>query len=128
MSEQQTAPSQAASQRAQMIVSERPWGRFHQFATNQNVTVKTIIVEPGKRLSLQRHEHREELWHVLDGVADTHVDGVERSVAAGEEVLVPQGAVHRLGNSGTERLHVLEIAFGHFDEDDIERLQDDFDR
>lgn len=120
--------SSDVSQRAEVIVSERPWGRFHQFATNQQVTVKTITVEPGKRLSLQRHEHREELWHVLDGRADAHVDGVDSVLPAGEEVLVPQGAVHRLGNSGTEPLRVLEIAFGHFDEDDIERLQDDFDR
>ena len=48
--------------------------------------------------------------------------------APGDRVLVPAGAVHRLGNSGTEPLRVLEIAFGHFDEDDIERLEDDYAR
>lgn len=112
----------------QVFVEERPWGRFQQFVANRPVTVKTITVEPGCRLSLQRHEHREEMWHVLDGRADVHVDGVERTLEPGAMVLVPRGAVHRLGNSGTEQVRVLEIAFGHFDEDDIERLQDDYSR
>jgi len=111
-----------------VVVSHRPWGRFQQFVANQPVTVKTITVEPGCRLSLQRHEHREELWHVLDGRADVHVDGVEQVVQAGAVLLVPRGSVHRLGNSGTEPVRVLEIAFGHFDEDDIERLEDDYSR
>lgn len=113
---------------ADVLVSQRPWGRFEQFVANETVTVKTITVEPGRRLSLQRHRHREELWHVLDGRADTHVDGVEATLGPGERVLVPRGAVHRLGNSGTEPVRVLEIAFGHFDEDDIERLEDDYSR
>ena len=113
---------------ADVLVSQRPWGRFEQFVANEAVTVKTITVEPGCRLSLQRHTHREELWHVLDGRADTHVDGVEAVLGPGDRTLVPKGAVHRLGNSGTEPLRVLEIAFGHFDEDDIERLEDDYTR
>ena len=113
---------------ADVLVSQRPWGRFEQFVANEPVTVKTITVDAGCRLSLQRHTHREELWHVLDGRADAHVDGADLVLGAGDRVLVPRGAVHRLGNSGTEPLRVLEIAFGHFDEDDIERLEDDYAR
>ena len=40
------------------LSSERPWGHFDQFATNEPVTVKIITVEPGHRLSLQRHHLR----------------------------------------------------------------------
>jgi mannose-1-phosphate guanylyltransferase/mannose-6-phosphate isomerase len=111
-----------------VFVEERPWGRFQQFVANRPVTVKTITVDPGCRLSLQRHQHREELWHVLDGLADVHVDGVEQTLGAGAMLMVPRGAAHRLGNSGSVPVRVLEIAFGHFDEDDIERLEDDYSR
>lgn len=128
MSDRASVTDRTADRAASVFVSERPWGRFEQFATNEPVTVKTITVEPGHRLSLQRHTGREELWHVLDGRADTHVDGVDRVLGPGERVLVPRGATHRLGNSGDVPLRVLEIAFGHFDEDDIERLQDDYTR
>lgn len=114
--------------RAEIVVSERPWGRFEQFALNQSVTVKVITVEPGSRLSLQRHTHRGELWQVLDGPLEITVDDRTWQARPGELVWVPQGAVHRVGNPGTERSRFLEVAFGEFDEDDIERLEDDYDR
>ena len=41
---------------------------------------------------------------------------------------MPQGARHRMGNSGTAAGRLLEIAFGTFDEGDIERLEDDYAR
>ena len=46
---------------ADILVSDRPWGQFTRFACNTPVTVKIIRVEPGQRLSLQRHELRGEL-------------------------------------------------------------------
>ena len=91
-------------------------------------SVKIITVEPGHRLSLQRHGHRAEMWHVLDGPVDVTVGERRWSVAAGEDVWVPGGAVHRLGNSGDRTARLLEVAFGDFDEADIERLEDDYTR
>ncbi len=108
--------------------SQRPWGGFEQFVHNEPVTVKIITVAPLQRLSLQRHTQRDELWQVIDGPADVEVEGEASSVAAGGRAWIPRGSTHRLGNSGTAAVRVLEIAFGHFDEDDIERLMDDYDR
>jgi len=109
-------------------VSERPWGRFEAFVQNQRVTVKIITVEPGHRLSLQRHAHRAEMWRALDEPVTAEVDGDLHTLKAGETVLIPVGAVHRLGNTGHQPARILEIAFGDFDEDDIERLEDDYQR
>lgn len=111
-----------------VFVVERPWGRFQQFTTNEPVTVKTITVEPGRRLSLQTHGHRAEMWHVLDGTADVQVDDRAWTASVGDMVWVPPGAVHRLGNSGDRPVRILELAFGAFDEADIIRLQDDYAR
>ena len=41
---------------------------------------------------------------------------------------VPRGSTHRLGNPGPMLARVLEVAFGDFDEADIERLEDDYTR
>lgn len=109
-------------------VSHRPWGRFEQFTHNEHTTVKVITVAPGSRLSLQRHDHRGELWQVLDGPVDVDVDAQSWSATQGEVIWVPQGSVHRLGNSSDIEARVLEVAFGDFDEDDIERLEDDYSR
>lgn len=108
--------------------ADRPWGAFDQFTLNEPTTVKVITVEPRSRLSLQRHEHRAEFWEVLDGVMDVEVDGMRRRAAVGERVWVPQGAVHRMGNSSDAQARILEIGFGTFDENDIERLEDDYSR
>jgi len=35
--------------------------------------VKKIIVQPGKRLSLQSHEHRAEHWIVVSGYASVDI-------------------------------------------------------
>lgn len=114
--------------REAMFVSERPWGSFEQLTLNEATTVKIITVAPGQRLSLQTHEHRSELWQVLDGPLDVTVGEQTWSAQPGEKVWVPQGAQHRMGNSGGVPGRVLEIGYGHFDEGDIVRLEDDYSR
>lgn len=114
--------------RGDVLVSHRPWGQFEQLVLNTPVTVKIITVLPGHRLSLQRHDHRGELWHVLDVPIDITVADRRWSAQPQERIWVPRGAVHRMGNSGDLPGRVLEVAFGHFDEDDIKRLQDDYAR
>ena len=108
--------------------SERPWGGFEQFVHNEAVTVKIITVAPRQRLSLQRHTQRDELWQVIDGPADVEVEGQASSVDAGGRAWIPRGPPTVWATPGTAAVRVLEIAFGHFDEDDIERLVDDYDR
>lgn len=114
--------------RDEVFVVERPWGRFQQFTANEAASVKTITVEPGQRLSLQRHQHRAELWQVLDGPMDVTVGDQTWAARTGELIWVPVGAVHRMGNPGERSARILEVGFGHFDEDDIERLEDDYSR
>jgi mannose-1-phosphate guanylyltransferase/mannose-6-phosphate isomerase len=121
-------PSPARLPLETITSSERPWGGFEQLVHNEAVTVKIITVQPLQRLSLQRHTQRDEFWQVIDGPADVEVEGQATSVDAGGRAWIPRGASHRLGNSGDEAVRVLEIAFGHFDEGDIERLVDDYNR
>jgi mannose-6-phosphate isomerase len=108
--------------------SQRPWGQFEQYTLNERTTVKVITVEPGARLSKQRHALRAERWQVLDGPVDVEVDERRWTATHGEVVWVPQGSVHRMGNSGASPVRILEIGYGVFDENDIERLQDDYQR
>ncbi|WP_040159439.1 phosphomannose isomerase type II C-terminal cupin domain [Mobilicoccus massiliensis] len=121
--------SEIDDKRNDVFTVERPWGRFENFATNQSVTVKVITVEPGSRLSLQKHAQRAEMWQVLDEAPlDITVDDRQWTAQQGELIWIPLGAVHRMGNSGSRPARILEVGFGHFDEDDIERLEDDYSR
>jgi mannose-6-phosphate isomerase len=114
--------------RGAVFTAERPWGNFQQFVLNQVCTVKVITVEAGHRLSLQKHGERDEMWQVLDVPLDVQVGDKSWTAQVGEIVYTPAGSLHRLGNSSDKTGRILEIAFGRFDEQDIERLHDDYAR
>ncbi len=106
---------------------ERPWGSFDRFTHNEASTVKILRLTPGLRFSKQRHHERAEFWHVIKGSGTVEINDVAREVYVGDEAEIPVGATHRL-TAGPEGIEVLEIALGTFDENDNERLEDDFGR
>ena len=67
-------------------VVERPWGRFSQYAFNEDCTVSLMTLLPGQRLSLQSHTGRAELWIVLDDGASVQVGEEVRTHKAGDEM------------------------------------------
>jgi mannose-1-phosphate guanylyltransferase/mannose-6-phosphate isomerase len=107
---------------------ERPWGSFKQYAFNEGCTVSLMTVRPGQRLSLQSHTGRAELWIVLDDGAVVQVGETEQEHRAGDEVWIPANEKHRLSCRGPNPVRVLEVAFGNWQQDDITRYADDFNR
>lgn len=109
--------------------SERPWGNYKKFFQEDGVWVKRVEVNPGARLSLQKHAHRCEKWVVVSGEGLAIVNDKKIPVKAGVVVDVPLGAVHRIGNNGKKKLIFIEVACGEYlGEDDIVRLEDDYER
>lgn len=107
----------------------RPWGRYEVLSDAPTHKVKRITVEPGQRLSYQRHAQRAEHWFVVSGEGVMTVDGRDRAVEAGTAVDVPVGAAHRIASTGSAPLVFIEVQQGsYFGEDDIERLDDDYGR
>lgn len=108
----------------------RPWGSFKQYAFNEDTTVSLMSVLPGQRLSLQSHTGRAELWIVLDDGASVQVGDDIKACRAGDEIWIPAGEKHRLGNPAENAgaVRVLEVAFGNWQQADIVRYEDDFAR
>ncbi len=107
----------------------RPWGNYRGVAEGSRYQVKEIEVYPGKRLSLQKHHHRAEHWVVVEGSAIVTRDDEEILLSENESVYLPLGAVHRLTNPGKINLKLIEVQSGSYlGEDDIVRLEDDFNR
>ncbi|RJK98185.1 phosphomannose isomerase type II C-terminal cupin domain [Vallicoccus soli] len=111
-----------------VVTDERPWGRFDLLTLNQRSTVKVLTVDPGCRLSLQRHTSRDEWWTALDPGLEVEVGGRTSLLTVGERVWIPRGTTHRVRCTGSAPARFLEVAFGDFDECDIERLEDDYAR
>ncbi len=107
----------------------RPWGRFDSLDKGDTHQVKRIKVNPGGQLSLQYHFHRSEHWIVVQGVATVTVDEDVTQLIPGQQVFIPQGAVHRLENFTDEPVEIIEVQYGtYFGEDDIVRVEDVYNR
>jgi mannose-6-phosphate isomerase-like protein (cupin superfamily) len=108
---------------------ERPWGWFEILFEETGLKVKRIMVKPGKRLSLQSHEHRAENWVVVQGRALFTLDDRTFDLEPHQAVFNPKKSKHRMENPGREELVFIEVQTGtYLGEDDITRFQDDFDR
>lgn len=86
------------------------------------------MIDPGKRLSLQKHKHRSECWVVVQGEGIVMLDEEQRNVSIGDTVFIPRETVHRLQNKSAIPLIVIETQFGACFEEDVVRLRDDWGR
>ncbi|MCA1457812.1 mannose-1-phosphate guanylyltransferase/mannose-6-phosphate isomerase [Bradyrhizobium sp. BRP22] len=107
----------------------RPWGYYTSIHAGDRFQVKRITVNPGAKLSLQKHFHRAEHWVVVNGTAIVTRDDEEVLLRENESIFVPLGCMHRLENPGKVPLNLIEVQSGtYLGEDDIVRVQDIYHR
>ena len=107
----------------------RPWGSFQVLEDTESYKVKRLCVDPGQRLSYQKHARRAEHWVVVEGRAIVTLDGVEHDLGPGDSIDIALGTAHRVHNPGADELVFVEVQTGdYFGEDDIVRLDDDYGR
>ena len=112
-----------------MNFEERPWGNYTILHTDENCQVKKLIVNPGRRISLQSHEFRAEHWFIVSGQGIAELDGKEISVGPGDSIDVPIGSKHRISSTRVSPLVFIEVQTGSsFVEEDIVRYADDYNR
>lgn len=112
------------------VTETRPWGNFTVLADEPDFKLKELVVTPGGRLSLQRHEKRSEHWFILQGNPEITTGRQKTVYQPGDYVHIPRHAWHRIDNrAGKENVVLVELQTGtYFGEDDIERKQDDYGR
>jgi len=65
--------------------------------------------EPGQEHRLHAHAGMDKVYHVLAGSGVFLLEGREEPMAAGTMLIAPEGMLHGIRNTGTERLLVLAI-------------------
>ena len=107
----------------------RPWGAFYVIHDEPNYKLKRIEVKPNSRLSYQYHNKRSECWTIVQGSGLITIDGDDMKISQGESVKIKQGSKHRIYNNTSEYLVFIEVQTGtYFGEDDIIRIEDDYNR
>lgn len=105
---------------------KRPWGGYIILKKTAGYWVKKLFVHPKARLSLQSHEHRQEVWYILSGKIIAQIGSKKHSGNSGDVFIVPKKKKHRI--IGVEKAVILEVAFGKTLETDIKRYEDDYGR
>jgi len=110
-------------------IVHRPWGTYEVLIDENRYKLKRIIVKQGKRLSLQKHFHRNEHWIVVSGTATVTVGNETKLIRPNESTYIKMGEIHRLANEGKIPVVLIEAQVGEYTgEDDIVRIEDDFKR
>ena len=109
------------------LTAHRPWGTYTILEDTPGYKIKRIEVKPKKRLSLQKHFHRNEHWVVVKGRATVTINDKVFFLDENESTYIKAGDSHRLANDTNEPLVIIEAQVGSYTgEDDIVRLDDDY--
>jgi len=108
---------------------EKPWGHELIWAHTDRYVGKVLVIEAGKRLSLQRHLVKDESIFVAAGrlrlsLEDESGEIRVEELVAGDHRHVPTGRIHRY--EAIERTELMEVSTPELD--DVVRLEDDFGR
>jgi mannose-6-phosphate isomerase len=122
-----TPPPPPASELPRRV--DKPWGHEEIWAWTDRYVGKLLVIETGKRLSLQHHEVKDEWVHVLDGrlllwLENEAGEVEQRELGPGEGAHVGTRRVHRY--EALETCRLIEVSTPELD--DVVRLEDDFGR
>lgn len=110
-------------------ITERPWGNYKVLLDHEVTKVKLLQIDPGQSISLQYHNHRTEQWYCVGGVGEIILRNETMSFKKGDSVFIDKEINHKLSNHSEEPLLVIEVQLGsYFGEDDIVRLEDQYNR
>lgn len=111
---------------------QKPWGWFCELLSNlplangHKLNLKDLRLREGEQLSDQRHRLRAESWYLISGQMKTVINEKTTMLYPGDKVYIPVLAWHTA--EGIKDCDFIEVAIGHFDEDDIERRNDKYGR
>ena len=106
----------------------KPWGKYETIYIGEGYKVKIITVNPGQRLSLQRHRWRTEHWVIIEGQAIATKGFSHYNLYKDWDILIFVGEWHRIENKQQTPLVFVEVQVGYCFEEDIERKEDDYGR
>lgn len=108
------------------MYEERRWGNYRvldsmTFADGSAALTKCLVLNPGGSISYQRHNHREEVWTIVDGCGEVVTGTERRQIKPGDVIVIPTGVMHAL--RATTQLTLIEVQRGsQLVEEDIERF------
>lgn len=97
------------------MYEERRWGSYRvldstTYSDGYNSLTKVLQLKSGRFISYQTHNHREEMWTIVDGEGIVVLDGVLRNVSRGDVVAIKKGQKHAI--KALSDLQIVEVQMG----------------
>ena len=86
---------------------------------SRNISIATILIEPGRQSEEHYHKRMEEVYYIIDGSGVVLINGQMFNVAQGSAVYLPVGKRHQIKNTGTSCLKLIAADSPSFDETDV---------
>ncbi|MBP9742256.1 MAG: mannose-1-phosphate guanylyltransferase/mannose-6-phosphate isomerase [Burkholderiales bacterium] len=109
--------------------AHRPWGTYTILDEGPFYKIKRLEIKPQAAMSLQMHNHRNEHWIVVDGIATVTKDQQFFELTPNQSAYIEAKIIHRLENKTDKNLIIIEVQCGlYLNEDDIIRFDDKYGR
>lgn len=95
----------------QIMFADKSWGTYRILDVEENSLTIKATLKPGHRMNYHSHEHRDEIWNVIQGTGKTIVDGMEQLIKPGDVVTMAAGTKHTV-IAGDEGLQLIEVQLG----------------
>ena len=95
----------------QIMFADKSWGTYRILDVEENSLTIKATLKPGHRMNYHSHEHRDEIWNVIQGTGKTIVDGMEQPIKPGDVVTMAAGTKHTV-IAGDEGLQLIEVQLG----------------
>lgn len=103
----------------------KPWGHELWFAQAKRYCGKILVINKGKRLSLQYHRQKHESLFVLRGTLSLRLGKTNQTLGPGAAFTIPPKTIHRFA-APKGRVTLIEVSTPEVW--DVVRLQDDYGR
>ncbi len=107
-------------------IIKKPWGFYEILYELNNYKIKKIVINKDHKISLQYHFNRDEYWIVIDGFGISTINNLKENLYKGKSLFIPNKTIHRI--EAKTDLEIIEVQIGDCNENDIVRLEDDYNR
>ncbi|MCR4687656.1 MAG: cupin domain-containing protein [Lachnospiraceae bacterium] len=90
--------------------AEKSWGSFKVIDVDKESMTIKVTLNPGHSMNYHSHQHRDEVWVVVEGQGKTIIDGMEQSVGIGDVITMQSGCRHTV--IAETELKLIEVQLG----------------
>ena len=93
-----------------VMYAEKSWGSYQVVDMEADSLTIKITLKAGSKMNYHSHQHRDEVWTIIQGEGCTIVDGMKQNVHVGDVITIAAGCRHTI--IAKTELKIIEVQLG----------------